>query len=468
MKITAKFIGIIALMMTSFPCFAQETTVPLCGKIDVVTVELEKKLNLFTEYENFQQALLYKTSDNEYSLEVMYKSNNVLKTDKKPMTQTQLDAFCAKLNDSKKVEDILNLDQDGRTEFLISSTVSGLGFYGWAIPLAAGVENSRPAVATYMLVSGSSFFVPFFLTKDKDFSRPMARAYSIGTGTGIGHGFLIQGLMALNTQNSDNLQKQLFVPIALGLGESIGFTALTKKHDLSVSNVGMIATGATWGTAWGASTGLLLTSENSTNAENEVRKILISSLVGSGAGMYFGHVVHHKMPSMTNGDVIVTNAYGVLGALASATAVDLVLDFNDFNDAKIMVGSMTLASAGGLLYGLRRTSDYNYTTSEGAYIGLAEIAGGALGLGLGYLITDDLSSEVALVSTTIGASAGLLIIDNYLRKRSLKVNTSIGNFNFGFNPMGVANAFDNDNSVKSLEYYQRSTNNYIIRAGMTF
>jgi hypothetical protein len=48
------------------------------------------------------------------------------------------------------------------------------------------------------------------------------------------------------------------------------------------------------------------------------------------------------------------------------------------------------------------------------------------------------------------------------------VNTSIGNFDFGFNPMGIANAFEEDNSVKSLEYYQRSMNNYIVRAAVTF
>jgi hypothetical protein len=34
--------------------------------------------------------------------------------------------------------------------------------------------------------------------------------------------------------------------------------------------------------------------------------------------------------------------------------------------------------------------------------------------------------------------------------------------------MGIANAFDEDKTVKTFEYYQRSTNNYIIRAAMTF
>jgi hypothetical protein len=185
--------------------------------------------------------------------------------------------------------------------------------------------------------------------------------------------------------------------------------------------------------------------------------------------MYLGHKVFQKMPNMTNGDVLVTNAYGILGGVASATVVDLAVDFDKINEMKLLMGSMTAATIGGMAYGLHRTSDYDYTTSEGAYIGLSEIAGGLLGIGVGYLImTDNFESETALVSATVGATAGLLLVDSYIRKRSLKVNTSIGNFDFGFNPMGIANAFDEDKTVKTFEYYQRSTNNYIIRAAMTF
>lgn len=473
MKNRLKIIGLFLCTISVFHLFGQETTnIPLCDKIEIVNADLEKKLNLFSEYEGFQQALLFKENENSYILEIIYKPKDVFKIERKALTKVELDAFCEKINQSESIENILNTNQNGRTEFLISSTVSGLGFYAWLTPSALGIDNERPQIATYMLIGGSSFFVPFLATKNKKVTTSMARAYSIGTGTGIGHGLIIRNLAELNNEypNRDyrKSERRFLIPMAMGLGEGLGFMALANKYDLPVSDVSMIATGGVWGAGWGAATGSLFTSEND-DYKTETRKTSIPALIGSGAGMYFGHKVFQKMPNMTNGDVLVTNAYGILGGVASATVVDLATDFNNYNDFKILMGSMTLATAGGLAYGLHRTSDYDYTTSEGAYIGLSEIAGGLLGIGVGYLImTDNFESETALVSASVGATAGLLIVDNYIRKRSLKVNTSIGQFDFGFNPMGVANAFDNDKTVKSLEYYQRSTNNYIIRASMTF
>jgi hypothetical protein len=432
---------------------------------------LEKKLNLFSEYEGFQQALLFKENDDLYILEIIYKPKEVFQVERKPLTKVELDAFCEKINQSENIENVLSLDQNGRTEFLISSTISGLGFYAWVTPIALQIENGRPRIATYMLIGGSSFFVPFLATKNRKVTTSMARAYSIGTGTGIGHGLILRNLMELNNEPPYDYAKsdrRLLISAVMGMGEGLGLMALANKYDLSVSNVSMIATGGVWGAGWGAATGSLFLSQNDDN-DAEIRKTNIPALIGSGAGMYLGHKVFQKMPNMTNGDILVTNAYTILGGVASATIVDLAVDFNNDNDVKFLMGSMTAATIGGMAYGLYRTSDYDYTTSEGAYIGLSEIAGGLLGIGIGYLVmADNFESETALVSATVGATAGLLLVDSYIRKRSLKVNTSIGNFDFGFNPMGIANAFDEDKTVKNLEYYQRSANNYIIRAAMTF
>jgi hypothetical protein len=472
MKNTLKIISLLLFAITSVSVFGQKTTVPLCDKIEIVNADLEKKLNLFSEYEGFQQALLFKENDNSYILEIVYKPKDIFKVEQKSLTKVELDAFCEKINQSENIENVLNLNQDGRTEFLISSTISGLGFYAWVTPIALQIENERPQIATYMLIGGSSFFVPFLATKNRKVTTSMARAYSIGTGTGIGHGLIIRNLMELNNdypnQDYAKSDRRFLIAAAMGMGEGLGLMALADKYDLPVSNVSMIATGGVWGAGWGAATGSLFLSENE-DYDKEVLKTSIPALIGSGAGMYLGHKVFQKMPNMTNGDVLVTNAYGILGGVASATVVDLAVDFDKINEMKLLMGSMTAATIGGMAYGLHRTSDYDYTTSEGAYIGLSEIAGGLLGIGVGYLImTDNFESETALVSATVGATAGLLLVDSYIRKRSLKVNTSIGNFDFGFNPMGIANAFDEDKTVKTFEYYQRSTNNYIIRAAMTF
>ncbi|MFK7950664.1 MAG: hypothetical protein AB8G11_23970 [Saprospiraceae bacterium] len=478
MKTAIKLFILTILTTFTFQVFAQQTSVPLCDKLEVVDAELEKKLQLFTEYEGFQQALLYKESDDLFVLEIIYKPKDVFQVERKPMTKSALETFCERINQSDKIQEILSINQDGRQEYLISSTVSGLGLYAWALPRALNIEEERPFIATYMLVGGGSFYAPFLLTKNKEITKPMARSYSIGTVTGTGHGFIVYNLMQLNDVydpfNGYDYEKQnrrLFVPMAFSLGESFGMMALTKKYDLSLSNLGMITTGSVWGAGYGASFGNFLTKESDINNDfydQNTRRISYSTLIGSGLGMYAGHYIHSKIPDMTVGDMIVSNAYGILGALYAATITDLALDFNDYNDSKVLLGSMTAASAAGIAYGLHRGKGYNYTSAEGAYIGLSEIAGGLVGIGVGYLITDELESETALVSASLGASAGIFLIDRYLRTRSLKTSTSIGNINFGFNPMGVANAFDTSEKPNTIEYLQRSTDNYIVRIGMTF
>ncbi len=469
MKKKMKFIVVLAFIVVSFHLYAQQTIVPLCDKLEFVSAGMEKKLQLFTEYEDFQQAMLYKDGDN-YILEIVYKDDEVFKIDRKAFTQVELDVFCEKINQSENLDKLLNLEQNGRTELLISSTVSGLAFYGLATPVALNIQNSRPAVATYMLVGGSSFFIPFLLTDDKKVTRSMARAYSIGTGTGIGHGLIIKNILSTSGKYTYSQEdRQIIIPIATGLAESVTFTLLTNKYNLSVPNVGMIGTGGVWGSAWGASVGDLFTSSTE-DYKSETAKISLGALLGSGAGMYLGHQVYKKTPNMTNGDVIVTNTFGILGGLYAATAIDLAIDINTKSDEKIILGSMTAASIGGMVYGLKHIKGYHYSTSEGAYVGLSEIAGGLLGMGVGYLVDRDFNSETALISASIGATGGLFIIDNYIRNRSLKINTSVGNYDFGFNPMGVVSAFDKnaDTAPKSLQYYQRSMNNYIIRASVKF
>ena len=59
MRIIKSLLLLIILIGISNQLSAQQTTIPLCDKIEVVNAELEQKLNLFTEYDGFQQALLY-------------------------------------------------------------------------------------------------------------------------------------------------------------------------------------------------------------------------------------------------------------------------------------------------------------------------------------------------------------------------------------------------------------------------
>ena len=470
MKNLKLIFGILLLFITSLHLNAQSETVQLCGKLEVIDRKLAKKLPLLADYKDFQQAMVFSDGENQYLLEIIYKSDDKFYVDRKTLTQSELDQLCKDIEETGIQIMSSDINQIGRQELLVSSTISGLGFYGWSSFRSLNIENERPMVATYMLVGGSSFFVPFFLTKNKEVTKPMARAYSIGTGTGIGHGFLIKNWIDINDDNSSNWNardRRLAIPMALGLAESIGLMKLTQKYDLSLSNVGMIATGSVWGAGYGATIGAI-SLKTDVEYPKDVNRISSLTILGSGAGMYAGHKIFQKMPNMTNGDVVVTNAYGVIGVLYAGMISDLAFDNFDDTEVKIMLGSMSALSAAGLAYGLHRTKDYNYSTAEGSFIGLSEIAGGLLGIGVGYLISNNgLESETALVSASIGATTGLFFMDNFLRNRNMNIQTSIGDVDFSFNPVGVANAFDS--SEKTFEDYQRNmNNNHILSAKITF
>ena len=454
--------GILLLLTITFSLNAQSNAVQLCGKLEIIDSKLAKRLPIFADYKEFQQAMVFSSDENNYLMEIIYKTDDKLYIDRKTLTQSELDQLCKAIEETGIQIISSDIDQSGRQELLVSSTISGLGFYGWSSFVNLELDNPRAVVATYMLVGGSSFFVPFFLTKDKEVTKPMARAYSIGTGTGIGHGFLIKGLVDENSY----ADSRLAAPMAFGLIESIGLMKLTQEYDLSLSNVGMIATGSVWGAGYGATTAALTINEN-TGSTKEINRLATLTLLGSGAGMYAGHKIFQKMPTMTNGDVIVTNAYGILGGLYAGTAADLAFDDLSDNEVKITLSSISLLSAGGLAYGLHRTKDYNYSTAEASYIGLSEIAGGLLGIGVGYLVFSDFKSEIALVFASTGATMGLLLMDNFLRNKNMNIQTSIGNVDFNFNPIGVTNAFDK--SERTFEDYQRNANNsHILSAKITF
>ena len=293
MKGLKSIFSILLLLSITFSLNAQNNAIELCKKLEVVDSKLAKKLPLFADYDDFQQAMVFSNGENQYLMEIIYKSDDKFYIDRKTLTQGELDQLCKDIEGTGVPIISSSIDQKGRQELLVSSTISGLAAYAPISVASLDLQNTRPQVATYMLVSGSSFFVPFFLTKDKEVTKPMARAYSIGTGTGIGHGFLIKNLIDVNSDNIYSRNRTFAIPMAFGLVESIGLMKLTQKYDLSLSHVGMIATGSVWGAGYGASLGAI-TLSNDIEYPKDVNRILPLTMLGSAAGMYAGHKIHQN------------------------------------------------------------------------------------------------------------------------------------------------------------------------------
>ncbi|MGB0864640.1 MAG: hypothetical protein ACPGXZ_17095 [Saprospiraceae bacterium] len=465
MKKTSIILAICLFSLTTI--IAQSSPISFCGKVQIIDQKLEKKLHLFPEYTKFIQASLFQEKDS-YTLEILHEFNNQIKVEQKKLTQADLDVICNKINNvipkSKLKKNNNKFDKSGRKELLITSTVLGVGAYGWMVPASFDDMSLRSGLAAYMLIGAGSFFVPFALTSNKPVTRGMARGYGWGSFLGMTHGTMMRQLTRdLNSSFDINL-----IPTVLGgLVEGSAMYYLASKNDWDRGTVGMIGTGGLWGAGMGGSIGLISSPLSGNNTANLSKNITLgSSLLFSGLGMYGGYLWSQADGSVTNGDVIVINAAGFLGfrlGAALATTSDL------FSGTEIRVkggvGITALSAAAAIGYGLYHTSNYDYTTGEGVYISLGEVAGGLLGLGVTYLVTDELSDDSSAWSSTIGATAGFVLVDYFIRRNDVKVNSSIGNWSFDLNPMGFSPNFEYG---KEVDLNQLQNASHAVKASLKF
>ncbi len=94
MRVYLVFIIFILLFIIT-SAYAQEIQVPMDekGKIQHIDRKLGKKLDLFTNYNGFSEARLYKSSEEQFVLEVLYKPGENVMRDRVPMSLEEVKAF---------------------------------------------------------------------------------------------------------------------------------------------------------------------------------------------------------------------------------------------------------------------------------------------------------------------------------------------------------------------------------------
>jgi hypothetical protein len=154
---------------------------------------------------------------------------------------------------------------------------------------------------------------------------------------------------------------------------------------------------------------------------------MATSFLGMTAGKFFGDTRSYSL-----GDAIVFRSTVALSALPLITLVDY---FNPEDETAYTVAGLAGIAAGGYL-GWKATQNRDFTTSDGVFVALGELAGGLLGLGIGYLIAPDFESEILLTSATLGALGGYGLMYTGLKKNALVLNNRM-NLDMHLNPMGL-------------------------------
>ncbi|MCB2199818.1 hypothetical protein KQI63_10455 [bacterium] len=415
---------LLAISLVTITAVADDVRVPFDkgGNLLTYTSEHEQRFNLFPGIQNLIKAELYLEDGGSYILEIQYDQGGSQKRQRRVLTEDEVDAIRETISlEMQRVE--VRLDEgDERTRFLVGTSLLGLGYYGWSIPLSIDVNDGTTALAMYMMVSGASFYYPYWVTQDRTVTPAMARLGLYGGTRGIAHGFML-GLAMDQNPSSEML---FFLANTLSIAELVtGFT-VARNSNYSTGTAESIALMGDMGLAWGIGGAAAL--------EMEEAGISALGLVGSFLGVSSGTWIGNRF-DLSAGDVRAVQAATMLGALAPVTVGSAI--YGDKLTSQQVAALLTFGSAVGTWYGLHRSGGTHFAEGRGNLIRLSTSMGALTGTGIVYIVNPETDTATPyLIGATIGGFVGYsMMYKTQLQlhgpgNRSLSIRTD-------FNPLGL-------------------------------
>jgi hypothetical protein len=404
--VRTRILLIIALLLPAAVA-AQEVQVPLDRDGRVLTIErgLARQLDLFLhDYPELQRVRLFEAGDG-FVLEISFQRDGRAARYRVPMTDAEVDQLRARVSAAlAESAPEQGLNQDGRYLLLGTTTVLGLGYYGWAVPAVLDIHSSRGGLATYMLTAGASFVIPYLYTRSRPVTYGMANAGFWGATRGLSHGTYLANTLADRPSFRATVGSAVAVSLTEGL---IGYT-WARRTGMSAGEAHTIGNFGDFGA--GAAGQLMLVAQPSAD-----RVVFGSLLAGTAAGVATGARLAPSL-DFTWGDAEIHRAAYLLGAAHGAVVFDWIYGDNASNDDLRVLGGLLLAgSVGGTWAAHRILPDHDFTVGEGILVELGAAAGGLLGMGVGVLAgPDDPDSTLLFTLGAIGADLGFGIVFNAL------------------------------------------------------
>lgn len=416
---------------------AQEVQVPLDedGKVQVITADLERKLKLFGDYPAFREARLFQLPDSSFVLEITQEPGGRLTRVRVAMDPAAAQEFRHRVS-AGLVEAAPEavLDQSGRSKLLVWTTVLSLGFYGPAAPIVLDVDDPQGAVGLYMLSAGAGFIVPFLATRHTPVTEAGAVLGTYGATRGILHGTLAAYFFRRDPSDRG------FVAGALvgGLTEGIaGFTVANDGH-MTAGTAELVGVGSDVGLGLGLGAAHLagFFDEDPFYFERSYTAATTTALVSMAGGVGLGYALSRTEP-YTRGDAFLLRNAGILGAHIGLAAADAA-NPSETQD-KLYTGLAIAGGALGLIAGQRLVHGRNFTTAQGTFGTLGQIAGGLVGLGLGYLVSSENgdNSTVLLAGSAAGAGVGYALMYRSFARQA-KVARGPTNLDVVVDPLALA------------------------------
>ena len=387
---------VLALSLRTLTVCAQDTQIFMDneGRIEIIDRDLNARLALFTDYEGFKEAKLFEVSGNEFMLEIYYKLDKGVLRKRIPYTLEEVKSLRDRVSGAlAATQSEAVLDQNGRVKLLVASTAAGLGYYGWAIPIALHMKSGKAIASTYMFTGALSFFIPYRTTINSSVTESAANAYVYGTTRGALHGYILNSLVY---GNDFSPRRAFGFSVAGSVGEGVGFYKLTSAQNWSAGKVELLGVGGDFGFGIGVAAPFAL------NYENKNRVYAASMLIGTGTGFVAANYLSGK-DHYTQGYAFVIRGAGMMGSYVSLSAMNLIQPKNE----RWYAGIFIAGSLSGLYLGNRLVDEKDFTPAQGTFIEIGQLAGWLTGLGIAYLIQDPAKSDNSRLFMTMSAIGGM-------------------------------------------------------------
>lgn len=415
------------LMFVCLLTNGQEKQIPILpDNTFVIDNKMAISTSVFTGYEEFVEAKLFQISDSLFVLEISYLKDDSQYKDRKYLTKIEKQNLQVELfrKISKHPKEV-NFDYTGRSALTAASVILSLGYNAWALPTALNVDDTRKFSALYTLGGAAGFFVPWLSTKKNAVTWGQASLSYYGQSRGIAYGTMLSAIIKPSPNSSELFGSGVIGSVAGGFagyhfakkwGFNFGDAAIMQAH----GDFGMLS-------------GFLLADILNLYDRNIARPVFTTALISSAAGLYVGKR-KGDTHQYTKGDVIAFKS----GVFLSAYLSLVLINYAKPDDSQPYSVGILVGSTIGYLYTNSIIRDQNFTAGQGVLISLGEMAGGLLGLGIGYFLTPDINEpDIFLTASALGAVTGYGLMFRHFSRKAQKGENSKMSLNFHFNPLGL-------------------------------
>ena len=414
----------VALLLPATVSAGQETLVPWddAGRVERMDARLRDSAGLWPGlYNGFVEARLLRLDDGSTLLPGLRREQGHTVQERVALEPAEVENLRAQVGTALVANNREDARQaDARAPFLVATTLAGVGFYSWGVPLGANLEG-KSAVGVGMLCAGAAFAVPYAISSQVHVTPGMAHLSSTGLTRGAATGAIVHRIATGPQGNSDGA---VAVAAVGSVAEAaLGFECARRFH-LDPGHAHLIEAGGDLGLLAGIETELAF--QIGRDDEVNVDGVPVSSgpdrsteYVTVLAGKYVGHALgalYGMHAGATWGDAEVFRTASLLCQVTALTLWDQGTDNED-----TIAGAVFGASIVGPYLGHRLTRGTDFRATPAILIDLSSIAGGALGLaGVFLLAQGDPKHEQYFLAGTTGALAGFGLSYSGFRNNSAR------------------------------------------------